>query len=156
MDNSPLLSIAISLGPNRARIFLRGELDLKTVETLHARFDETFSRDDRRSLILLDLSDITFCDATGLHALTDLADKCRRLGATLRLVNVPPSTHRVIALSIKPRTPKMLVAEFGSSRSFRAVSVKNRRLFAGWRLRRGYLQSLPVSISAIIDGAIDI
>src|SRR6266516_1613770 len=40
MDNAPPLSIAISLGPDRARIFLQGELDLSTVDTLRTRFEE--------------------------------------------------------------------------------------------------------------------
>lgn len=101
MDNLSRFSIAVSLGPDRARIFLRGELDLSSVDLLRARFDETFSSnsDDHRSLILLDLTEIVFCDSTGLHALIRLADQCRRLGASLRLVNVPPNVRRVMELT---------------------------------------------------------
>jgi len=101
MDHAQDFSIAVSLGSDRARIFLCGELDLGSVATLHARFDENFLNRgvDRRSVIMLDLGDVTFCDAVGLHALRDLADKCRRLGTTLRIVNLPPNIRRVMELT---------------------------------------------------------
>jgi len=77
MQHPEYLSIAVSLGPDRARIFLCGELDLNTAHTLHTRFDETIAGNavDRRSVILLDLSAISFCDAAGLHALREIANK---------------------------------------------------------------------------------
>ena len=70
MDHAQHFSMAVSLGSDRARIFLGGELDLGSVATLHTRFDENFVNRgvDRRSVIMLDLGDVTFCDAIGLHA----------------------------------------------------------------------------------------
>lgn len=101
MEYPQQLSIAVSLGPDRARIFLCGELDLNSGSALRSRFDETFGRNgaDRRSVIMLDLSEITFCDAAGLHALRDTADKCRRLGTTLRLINPSRKVRRVMELT---------------------------------------------------------
>jgi anti-anti-sigma factor len=95
------LSIAVSVGPDCARIFLCGELDLNTADILRTRFNETFAGNgaDRRSVIVLDLSDVTFCDAAGLRALRDIADKCFRLGTTLRLVNPSPKVRRVMELT---------------------------------------------------------
>ena len=101
VEYSEHLSIAVSFGPEGTRIFLCGELDLNTADTLHTRFNETFGRNgaDRRSVIMLDLSEVTFCDAAGLHALRDVADKCCRLGTTLRLVNPSPKVRRVMELT---------------------------------------------------------
>jgi anti-anti-sigma factor len=101
MHDAPQLDIAVSLGPDRARIFLCGELDLNTVETFRTRLDETLTTkgDNRRSLVVLDLSDVTFCDSTGLHTLLDAASRCRQLGVTLRLVNVVAAVHRVMELT---------------------------------------------------------
>ena len=100
MDDLMRLSIAISLGPDRARIFLRGELDLNTVDTFRTRFDEVLaSNGDRRSLIVLDLGAIKFCDSTGLHALLDLATRCHRLGVTLRLAHLAAAVRRVMELT---------------------------------------------------------
>ena len=101
MDYPQQFSIAASLGPDRARIFLCGELDLNSASTLRSRFDETFGRNgaDRRSVIMLDLSEVTFCDAAGLHALRDIADKCGRLGTTLRVGNLSSKVRRVMELT---------------------------------------------------------
>jgi anti-anti-sigma factor len=101
MDDSMQLSIAISLGPDRCRLFLQGELDLNTVEALRTRFDEMLAGngDGRRSLIVLDLGDVTFCDSTGLHTLLDVASRCQQLGVTLRLSNLAPAVRRVMELT---------------------------------------------------------
>jgi anti-sigma B factor antagonist len=101
MDDSPQLSIAISPGPDRARIFLHGELDLNTVETFRARFDEMLATNGngRRSFIVLDLGEVTFCDSTGLHTLLDLATRCHQLGVTLRLANLAAAVQRVMELT---------------------------------------------------------
>jgi anti-sigma B factor antagonist len=101
MDDSPQLSIVISLGPDRARFFLQGELDLNTVETFRARFDDMLGRnaDGRPSLIVLDLSEVTFCDSTGLHTLLDVGNRCHQLGVTLRLSNVAAAVQRVMELT---------------------------------------------------------
>ena len=101
MDDAPLLSIAISLGPDRARIFLDGELDLNTVETFRARFEDMLATngDSRRSLIVLDLREVSFCDSTGLHTLLDAANRCHQLGVTLRLSNLATAVQRVMELT---------------------------------------------------------
>jgi anti-sigma B factor antagonist len=101
MDDSTQLAIAISLGPDRARIFLQGELDLNTVETFRTRFDDMLAGngDGRRSLIVLDLSEVTFCDSTGLHTLLDVANRCDQLGVTLRLSNLAAAVQRVMELT---------------------------------------------------------
>ena len=101
MDNAQQLAIDVSLGLDRARIFLCGELDMNSAATLQSRFDEIFGRNaaDCRSLIMLDLSEVTFCDAAGLRALSDVVDKCCRLGAPLRLVNASPRVRRVMELT---------------------------------------------------------
>jgi anti-anti-sigma factor len=101
MDDSPRLAIVVSLGLDRARVFLQGELDLNTVETFRARIDDMLAStgDGRRSVIVLDLSDVTFCDSTGLHALLDVANRCHQLGATLRLSNLAAAVQRVMELT---------------------------------------------------------
>ena len=101
MKYSQQLSITVSLEPDRARVFLCGELDLNSTNALHTRFDEMFGGNGagRRSVIFVDLSGITFCDAAGLHALRGIADKCCRLGTTVRFVNLSSKVRRVMELT---------------------------------------------------------
>jgi anti-sigma B factor antagonist len=63
-------------------ISVTGELDLYTAPTLCLQIDE------REGPIVLDLSEMAFCDSTGLRALAGAAAEARV--ARTRLVIVPP------------------------------------------------------------------
>jgi len=100
MDTLEQLTIAISLGPDRARIFLRGELDLATTPLLHKDVDNLVAGNGQhRSLVLIDLAELSFCDSSGLRALLQINDRCHRVGTNLRLTNVPANIHRVFELT---------------------------------------------------------
>ena len=100
MDTVDQLTIATSLGPDRARVFLRGELDLATAPLLHKHIDALRAGNGQhRALVLLDLAEVTFCDSSGLRALLEILDRCHRVGTNLRLTNVPPSVHRLFQLT---------------------------------------------------------
>jgi anti-anti-sigma factor len=101
MKDAQPFSIAVSLGPDSSRVFLRGALDVKSAAEVHARVYEAVGNDgaSRRSLLMVDLAEVTFCDAAGLRALCDVADRCRRLGMTMRLVNVPIGVRRIMQLT---------------------------------------------------------
>jgi anti-sigma B factor antagonist len=100
MDTVDQLTVAISLGPDRARVFLRGELDLATAPRLHKPVDDLLARNGQhRSLVLIDLAEVTFCDSSGLRALLEIRDRCQRVGTTLRLTNVPADIHRIFELT---------------------------------------------------------
>jgi anti-sigma B factor antagonist len=100
MDARDQLTIAISLGPDRARVYLRGELDLATAPLLHQHLDDLLAGNGQhRSLVLIDLADLTFCDSSGLRVLLHILDRCQRVGTNLRLTNVPANIHRVFELT---------------------------------------------------------
>ena len=100
MDTLDQLTIAISLGPDRARVFLRGELDLATAPLLRKQVDDLLAGNGQhRSLVLIDLAELTFCDSSGLRALIEIRNQCQRVGTTLRLTNVPADTQRVFELT---------------------------------------------------------
>ena len=106
MDTLDQLTIATSLGPDRARVFLRGELDLSTAPTLHKHIDDMLAGNGQhRSLVLIDLGELAFCDSSGLRALLEIVDRCQRVGTNLRLTNVPANIHRIFELT---RTTSML------------------------------------------------
>ena len=100
MDTVDQLTIAVSLGPDRARVFLCGELDLATAPLLHKHVDDLLAGNGRhRSLVLVDLAEVSFCDSSGLRALLDIVDRCQRVGTNVRLTNVPANIHRVFELT---------------------------------------------------------
>jgi anti-sigma B factor antagonist len=65
-----------------------GELDIATAPRLCARLDAT--RTGRRPRLLVDLTDVDFCDSTGLRALLGAASEVRAQGGRFAIV-CPPS-----------------------------------------------------------------
>ena len=45
--------------------------------------------------MLIDLSDLTVCDANGLHVLVEFANQCHRVGTSVRLTNVAANLHNI-------------------------------------------------------------
>ena len=74
-----------------------GELDIATVPRFTARTGELVRRGHIRELVL-DLSGLTFIDAGGLRALTELRSRIERDGAILVLDGVPAQMRRLIRI----------------------------------------------------------
>ena len=70
-------------------IAVAGELDIATAPALCARLDA--SRAGRRPRLLVDLSQVEFCDSTGLRALLGAASEVRTHGGRFALVCAPGS-----------------------------------------------------------------
>jgi anti-sigma B factor antagonist len=68
-------------------IAVAGELDIATAPELCARLDR--SRMVRRPRLLVDLSDVDFCDSTGLRALLGAASEVRAHGGRFAIVCPP-------------------------------------------------------------------
>jgi anti-sigma B factor antagonist len=68
-------------------IAVAGELDIATAPELCARLDS--SRTVRRPRLLVDLSDVDFCDSTGLRALLGAASEVRAHGGRFAIVCPP-------------------------------------------------------------------
>lgn len=69
-------------------IAVAGELDIATAPELCARLDASRSR--RRPRLMVDLTDVDFCDSTGLRALLGAASEVRAHGGRFAIV-CPPS-----------------------------------------------------------------
>jgi anti-anti-sigma factor len=76
---------------------LLGELDLATRDLVRDALGEIGDGAPRR--LVLDLSGLTFIDASGLHLLLSLAQRCRRAGPVLELVPGPPSVHQTFEIT---------------------------------------------------------
>jgi anti-sigma B factor antagonist len=68
-------------------ISVAGELDIATAPSLCARLDA--SRAARRPRLLIDLTNVQFCDSTGLRALLGAASEVRTHGGRFALVCKP-------------------------------------------------------------------
>ena len=78
-----------------ARIRVRGEIDLATVPALSAALEAAEAGDAPQ--IVLDLTDVSFIDSSGIAVLLRADARSRRDGARLRLAT-SPAVDRVIDL----------------------------------------------------------
>ncbi len=74
---------------------LRGELDLESASTLEAHFNHL----PTPSAILVDLGELTFMDAHGLHMLLAAHRNARSQGFTFTVINVNPHLHPLLRLA---------------------------------------------------------
>jgi anti-sigma B factor antagonist len=85
--------LEIEYGAERARIALRGELDLGTTAQLERCLSDLF---ERREPVLLDLRELTFMDSTGLCALLKAREQAE--AAKWSLAMVRPEGQALVTL----------------------------------------------------------
>ena len=78
---------------------LSGELDISTAAELEALLSE-LEAPGGPTRILVDLSDLSFMDSTGLRLLVTADLRLRRDGRELRLIPGPEAVHRVFRLAL--------------------------------------------------------
>ncbi|MFC6016975.1 STAS domain-containing protein [Plantactinospora solaniradicis] len=79
------------------RIHLAGELDIVTVPEFNAALDRLLDEGQRR--LLVDLTELTFCDSSGLAAFVRGDDQAVSRGGWLRLTGATGRVDRVLRIS---------------------------------------------------------
>jgi anti-sigma B factor antagonist len=78
-------------------IQMSGELDIATAEKAYSYISEVI--DGRPAPVTVDLSGLTFCDASGLGVLARIARHARQAGRQLKLTSVRPPLVKLIRLT---------------------------------------------------------
>lgn len=79
------------------RIALRGELDLSTVNKVEDELQSVEAREP--SVLVLDLSRLSFLDSTGLRCLVTADQRAQEAGRRLVLVRGPEPVQRVFTIT---------------------------------------------------------
>ena len=95
-DTDRGLSIADSTTGTRHTLKLRGELDMASVADLYAATTRIapLARE-----IILDLSDLTFMDSSGLQLILSLRTHCRRQRCRLLITSANPQVRRLFEVT---------------------------------------------------------
>lgn len=80
-----------------ARVALRGEVDVLTVDQVRVALEETLAAAPRE--IVVDLRELSFIDSTGLGALIYGFQRARDRGIRFRLSAPSRAVHQILALS---------------------------------------------------------
>ena len=92
------LELSCRTGPNGYQIVsVTGELDIATAEQAYSYISEII--DGRLAPVTVDLSGLTFCDASGLGVLARIARHARQAGRQLKLTSVRPSLLKIMRIT---------------------------------------------------------
>ncbi len=92
------LALSCQTGPNGYRIVaMTGELDIATAEQAYSYISEII--DGRPAPVTVDLSGLTFCDASGLGVLARIARHARQAGRQLILASAGPSLLKIMRIT---------------------------------------------------------
>jgi anti-sigma B factor antagonist len=94
-----LLTVASELSGDRARVALRGELDLATVGEAEAALAE-IERESGATTLVIDLRGLRFMDSTGVHLVVGADARARGRGGRLLIVRGPEAVDRVFRLAL--------------------------------------------------------
>ncbi|MEV4111955.1 STAS domain-containing protein [Nonomuraea sp. NPDC049695] len=104
IDTAPL-SMANPSSPTT--VHLSGEIDIFTSAALRQQLMSTLHYST--SLLILDLSQVSFCDASGLAVLVGIQHRARPMGITLALTAPRPFMSRLLHITGLDRGLPMLV-----------------------------------------------
>jgi len=92
------LELSCRTGANGYQIVsVTGELDIATAEQAYSYISEVI--DGRPAPVTVDLSGLTFCDASGLGALARTARHARQKGRRLMLASARPSLLKIMRIT---------------------------------------------------------
>jgi anti-anti-sigma factor len=92
------LELSCQAGPNGYQIVsVTGELDIATAEQAYSYISEVI--DGRPAPVSVDLSGVSFCDASGLGALARIARHARQAGRQLKLTSARPSLMKIMRIT---------------------------------------------------------
>ncbi|GAA3661796.1 hypothetical protein GCM10022224_026690 [Nonomuraea antimicrobica] len=94
IDTAPL---AVADPSKPTTVHLSGEIDIFTSAALRRRLLSTLNYST--SLLIIDLSQVSFCDAGGLAVLVGIQRRARPLGITLALSGPRPFMSRLLNLT---------------------------------------------------------
>jgi anti-anti-sigma factor len=92
------LELSLRTGANGYQVVsVAGELDIATADQAYSYITEII--DGRPAPVTVDLSGVTFCDASGLGALARLARHARAAGRQFMLTSARPSVLKIIRIT---------------------------------------------------------
>jgi anti-sigma B factor antagonist len=92
------LELAYQVTPDgKATVRVRGELDIATADQAYTYLRDVVDNQD--GPVLVNLSELTFCDAAGLGVLARVAVHARRSGRSLKLTAARPALLRIMHIT---------------------------------------------------------
>jgi anti-anti-sigma factor len=92
------LELSVHVGANGYQVVsVTGELDIATAEQAYAYISDVI--DSLPGPVSVDMSGLTFCDASGIGALVRIARYARQAGRQVMLTSVRPSVLKIMRIT---------------------------------------------------------
>ena len=92
------LELAYQVAPDgKATVRVRGELDIATADQAYTYLRDVVDSQD--GPVMMNLSELSFCDAAGLGVLAKVAGHARRSGRSLELSAARPALLRIMYIT---------------------------------------------------------
>src|ERR1700744_5189155 len=92
------LELAYQVAPDgKATVRMRGELDIATADQAYTYLRDVV--DSQEGPVMMNLAELTFCDAAGLGVLARVAGYARRSGRSLQLTAARPALVRIMNIT---------------------------------------------------------
>ncbi|SDK14320.1 anti-anti-sigma factor [Nonomuraea maritima] len=92
------LTVTSGLSTNAVIIRLEGELDVNSLPVLRERLQLVWDLSPK-SFLVVDLSEVTFCDSMGMNELIEILHRCEERGTRLLLGGVQGVMARVLSIT---------------------------------------------------------
>jgi anti-sigma B factor antagonist len=92
-----ILEVTTKDSGEQVTVSLKGELDLSSVGKVQAELQRVEA--EGPSLLILDLSNLTFLDSTGLRAVVTADERARENGRRFVIVRGPDAVQRVFSIT---------------------------------------------------------
>ncbi|GIF08550.1 STAS domain-containing protein [Actinoplanes siamensis] len=80
------------------RLNMAGELDIATADEFLTRLRSSMADMQAPDSLLVDFTEVTFCDSSGIAALDELYADAAARGLSFRLANLQPGVRRVLQI----------------------------------------------------------
>ncbi|WP_283139617.1 STAS domain-containing protein [Rhizohabitans arisaemae] len=91
------LKVSTRSHAGNAIIAVAGEIDLYTAPRLQAEFARLLADDPER--VVIDMSDVEFCDSTGMNVLLSALKRLRERGGALEVAAPRPAVRKILQVT---------------------------------------------------------
>ena len=95
--SEPEFEVTVSENPGVPVLAVRGEIDVASAPEFHASLSDLIGQGSE--IVMVDLSEVSFIDSSGLGALVGAEKEMRGAGHELRLVVTQPQIMRLLELT---------------------------------------------------------
>ncbi|WKY47026.1 STAS domain-containing protein [Eubacteriaceae bacterium ES3] len=87
----------MGMNEEQATVTIKGEVDIYSVDQFRESIEKSINQ--KKSKIILDCTELSYIDSTGMGVLIEMRNKTRELGQNMIVKNPRPNVKKLLALT---------------------------------------------------------